>query len=159
MMIALDELAKFLVRAKMQTYAGDGNELQPQRPGFKELEYVEGDLTYRDSYAGYFFASGQEIVRHKNIPIWAMAYSGGMLREYHGNKEFAKKTFIFLKKVLGKVETKKPFRGPKIFSDSGFLYKNYSQGDISDFKGTEHIFYKRKEVFRQNYIGGVIILK
>jgi hypothetical protein len=27
------------------------------------------------------------------------------------------------------------------------------------FKGTEHIFYKGEEVFRQNYIGGLILPK
>ena len=39
MNINLKELAVFLVTAKTKTYAGDGNEIDPQRPGFRELEY------------------------------------------------------------------------------------------------------------------------
>ena len=56
MKIDLEQLAKFLVKAKVQTYASDGKEIEPQRPGFKELEFKEEDWEYRDSYAGFFFA-------------------------------------------------------------------------------------------------------
>ena len=44
MKIDLKKLAKFLVKAKINTYAGGGREVSPQRPGFKELEFIEGDL-------------------------------------------------------------------------------------------------------------------
>lgn len=37
-MIDFQELAGFIVRAKIQTYAGDGKDVAPQRPGFNELE-------------------------------------------------------------------------------------------------------------------------
>ena len=155
----INELVEFLLEAKVNSYAGGGAELKPQRPGFKELEFSKGDWEYRDSYCGFFFAPGQEIVRYKGKPVWAMAYSGGMLSEYHGNKDFAKQTFTFLKKCLALVELSRPFRGPTNFKDGDFEYKDANNGDISDFSGTEHIYYKGKEVFRQHYIGGYIIPK
>jgi len=159
MKISLEELANFLVKAKCKTYAGDGTEVFPQRPGFKELEYKEGDWEYRDSYAGFYFAPGQEIVRFQGTPVWAMAYSGGMRPEHHGNKEFAKQTFTFLKKALSRVEVTRPFRGPENFHDGDYEYSDSSEGDITDFKGTERILHQGKEVFRQDYIGGLILPK
>jgi hypothetical protein len=30
----IQQLAKFLIKAKVEAYAGDGEELVPQRPGF-----------------------------------------------------------------------------------------------------------------------------
>ncbi|HLD49515.1 MAG TPA: DUF5680 domain-containing protein [archaeon] len=159
MEINLEELARFLVKAKSRTYAGDGKEIPPQRPGFKELEYVEGNLEYRDSYAGFYFAPGQEIVRLQGRPVWAMAYSGGMRPEYHGQRDFAKQTFTFLKQALSIVEESRPFRGPENFRDGEWEYTDTSEGDITDFKGTEHILFQGKEVFRQHYIGGLILPK
>ncbi len=159
MKINLEELSTFLDKAKVQAYAGEGKEIPSQRPDFKELEFSEGDYVYRDSYAGFFFAPGQEVVRFKGKPIWAMAYSGGMLPEYHGDVKFAKQTFTFLKQCLLRIEEARPFRGPKNFKEGDFEYKDASVGNVSDFSGTEHIFYRGKEVFRQHYIGGLIISK
>jgi hypothetical protein len=153
----LKKLANFLVKAKKQTYAGEGKEVDPQRPGFKELEYSDGDYVYRDSYIGFFSAPGQEIVRFKGVAIWSMAYSGGMRQEYHNNTEFAEKVFTFLKKVLFRVTEDMPFRGPKNFKEGDFEYINEFEGDITSFKGHEKILLKGKEVFSQDYIGGLIV--
>lgn len=159
MKIDIDNLISFLIRAKSQTYAGGGKEIAPQRPDFKELEYKEGNWEYRDSYTGFYFAPGQEVVRFKGQPIWIMAYSGGMNPEYHGNMIFAKQTFIFLKKALLRAGKSKPFRGPENFREGDYEYRNSTEGDVKDFKGTERIFYKGKEVFRQHYMGGLILPK
>ncbi len=159
MKINTNELAKFLVKAKKETYAGDGKELEPQRPSFRELEYKEGDWEYRDSYSGFYFAPGQEIVRYQGVPVWVMAYSGGMLKEYHGNFEFAKNAFNILKKALMLVNEERPFRGPLNLKENDYEYIDKSDGDITDFKGEEVILFKGKIVFRQYYIGGLIIPK
>ena len=159
MKINLKELAKFLVKAKVEGYAGSGKEVRPQRPNFKELEFKKGNYYYRDSYSGFFFAPGQEIVSFKNKPIWAMAYSGGMNFKYHGNYNFAKEVFNFLKKALSKVPVSKPFRGPNRLKEGNFLYVSSINGGIKDFCGCEKIFYKGKLVFKQYYIGGLIVNK
>lgn len=156
----LKELSEFLVDAKKKTYANiDAKEIKAQRPQFKELEYKKGKWEYRDSYCGFFFAPGQEIVRYNKQPVWAMAYSGGMNKKYHGNIAFAKEIFGFLKSALTKVNTKMPYRGPKSYSLGNYKYTNNVKGNITDFSGTEKIFYKEKEVFKQEYIGGLIIPK
>jgi len=157
MEINLKELSQFLVKAKIQTYAGDGKKISPQRSGFKEIEFSNGDWYYRDSYCGFYSAPGQEVVRYKGKPIWMMSYSGGMKKKYHGNFEFAKQTYDFLKEALKRVDESKPFRGPDNFKKGDYEYISKVEGDVKSFVGTEKIFYKGEEVFRQNYIGGLIV--
>ena len=153
------KLAEFLVRAKRAAYAGDGIEILAERLGFKELEFIDGYWEYRDSYSGFFSAPGQEIVRYLGEPVWAMAYYGGMRKEFFGDEALATKTFEFLKEVLQQVEPSKPYRGPSEFRRSEWFYHCSITGDITDFLGQEHILLNEHEVFRQNYIGGLIISK
>ncbi len=159
--IDLEELAKFLVKAKKNAYAGSGKEITSQRPGFKELEFSQGEWNYRDSYCGFFCAPGQEIVRFQDIPVWAMSYDGGVSKIVRtDNTDYAKRIFSFLKKALSKVTEANPFRGPEVFEEENFCYINdVEDGNITRFKGVEHILEKDIEVFRQNYIGGLIISK
>lgn len=158
-MIDLKELAKFLVKAKIGSYAGDGSEVEPQRPDFRELKFIEGDWEYRDSYYGFYMAPGQEIVRFRGIPVWHMAYSGGMVKVYQGDFDFSKQTFEFLKKALKLVKEDKPYRGPENLKEGDYEYTSKVEGDIDWFKGNEKILFKGEVVFKQDYIGGLVIDK
>jgi len=159
MKISLNELANFIIEAKKNTYAIGNKNVVSERKNFDELEYNKGKWNYRDSYYGFFRAPGQEFVRFEDEPIWAMAYNGGMREEFLDDIDFAKKTYSFLKKALALVDKKRPFRGPTNFKEGDFVYEDSSIGDLKEFKGTEIIFYKGKEVFRQDYIGGIVINK
>lgn len=160
MEITLKKLAEFLVKAKINTYAStDRMKIEPERPDFDELEYKEENLSYRDSYCGFFQAPGMEVVRLKNRPIWTMAYSGGMLKEFQKDSDFAKQVFNFLKQALKKITIEMPFRGPKNLKTGSWYYTNEVFGDIKRFRGHEKIFFKGKEVFSQDYIGGIVIDK
>ena len=110
-----------------------------------------------DSYAGHFFAPGQEIVYYKGVPVWAMAYAGGMEFQYHGDEDLAHETFVFLKKALLAMDPEKPYRGPEHFGEGEWKYISILEGDIKDFIGNEKIYYKSDLVFEQNFIGGVIV--
>ena len=156
---SLQDLARFLVKAKKNTYAGDGKEVSSQRPDFDELEFIEGDFEYRDSYFGLYQAPGQEVVRYKGKPVWLMAYSGGMKKQYHKDLDFAEQTYAFLRKVLSQVEESKPFRGPDSFKEEDYEYINKVEGDITQFKGRESILYKGEEVFIHDYIGELVVSK
>jgi len=151
----LEELAAFLIKAKRATYAGDGREVKPQRPGFKELEFSEGDFNYRDSYTGFYAAPGQEIVRFKGVPVWSMAYDGEIGKQFRNAIAF--KVYAFLKKALMQVEETKPFRGPEYFEEGNFVYINEVVGDITRFTGREKILLSNIEAFKQNYFGGLIL--
>lgn len=155
--INLDGLKEFLFEANAHGYGGESKEVKPQRPGFDELEYKKGDWYFRDSYAGHYYAPGQEIVYFQDEPVWAMAYSGGMMPSYHGDVEMTRMTITFLKKALMAMEKNLPFRGPKLLEEGDWRYESKVNGDVSDFSGVERIYFKNEVVFKQNFIGGLII--
>lgn len=159
MQITKEKLANFLVRAKVAAYAGDGKELEPERKDFKELEYTEGDLYYRDSYVGAYRAPGQEVVRESGKPIWIMSYDGGMVEKYYGDKETESQAIVVLKEALKAVTPDIPYRGPKELVKEDWRYVNEIEGDIKGFKGNEKIFHGDELVFEQNYIGGLVVGK
>lgn len=72
----LADLSHFIVEANLNTWAADGAEVEPQRPGYKELEYQDGLWRLRDSYTGYFRAPGMTTVYYKGSPAWTMMYGG-----------------------------------------------------------------------------------
>ena len=71
----------FLVNAKRQTYAAQGDDatVTPLLPGSRQLEYREGVLLYRDIYFGGASFVGQETVYDGPTPVWAMGYAGGVI--------------------------------------------------------------------------------
>ncbi len=160
-MLSLKELNIFLGKATLATYAGGGPEMDPEEPGFKELEFTENEWYYKDSYAGFFQSWGRETVWHNKKPLWTQIYGGGIEKSFQDNTEFAHLTFNFLKKALSAGEKKKRFqpRGPKEFIDKDWQYKSDWQGDISKFNGHEQILFKNKIVFTHTFLGGLIITR
>ena len=114
--LSKDELFEFIDRAGKATYAGGGKEVkEPERAGFIELEYSEGDFSYRDSYTGYIRSRGTETVRYKSKPIWTSLYGGGMIES---KEDLAHETFELLKKAM--LQDEKGYlslRGPHQFKD------------------------------------------
>ncbi len=145
------KLEEFLVKAKKNTYAGNGEGKKP-RDCSKELSFKEGTWEYRDKYFGFNPFAGQEVIWKNNKPVWIMNYRG----EVFGDSVSAKEIYEFLKKCLGLVKKDFPFRGPKNFKTRDFKYLNSKEGDISDFKGVEKIFFQGEEVYQLNYHGGFI---
>lgn len=149
------QLFKFIDRAGKATYAGGGKEeANPERSGFIELTYSEGDFSYRDSYTGYYRSRGMEVVRLQGKPAWTASYGGGMVE---GKEELADKCFEFLKKAMSSDEKNfQSFRGPHSFSDSDWNYSYKQEGDVLESSGYEEIKYKGELIFFHRMIGGVI---
>jgi hypothetical protein len=157
MQLDSNKLKDFLYKANANGYASNEARILPERPGFKELEYREGEWYFRDSYAGHFCAPGQEIVYHKDQPIWAMSYNGGMKKEYHSDDYFTDETLKFLKEALLAMDKDKPYRGPSNYRRDEWWYISKVKGEIDDLIGNEKIYNNNKLVFEQNFIGGMII--
>ena len=156
----LNELAKFLVKAKKNAWAGDANEVEPTRLGFKRHVWKEGDWEYEDEYTGHYCAPGQEFAKFQGRRVWAMSYDGGMKEEYWGNREYPKYIFEHLKKALLLVTEDRPFRGPSIYEEGDLSYHCAVEGDIKRFLVGEFITDDRGKPFRvftQNCIGGLVI--
>ncbi|MEK6820745.1 MAG: DUF5680 domain-containing protein [Nanoarchaeota archaeon] len=165
--VDLAKLRTFIVRAKKNCYAGEGEETR-LADGSKCLVFQDGDFYYTDNYDGYYQAPGTELVRWQRADgqrIWQMSYSGGMLSPNFWN--FAHETYEFLKKTLTQISPEKPFRGPEPgFREGDFEY--FASTDTSEclwgenftrFAGREKIEYKDTTVFSQDYVGGLVIPK
>lgn len=155
----ISQLKKFLFNANANGYANNEQRIMPQRPNFKELDYIEGDWYFRDSYTGWYQAPGQEVVYYKDKPVWVMAYSGGIKPEYQQNEKLTEETFIFLKEALLKMDPEKPYRGPINYKRDEWCYISKVKGDVKDLLGNEKIYFRNDLVFEQNFIGGMVINK
>lgn len=155
----LTDLNRFHGLATKATYASvKGVDIEPQRKGFRELEYSEGDWYYRDSYTGFLRSWGQEVIYYQNKPVWTCLYGGGMEPD-NMQEPFALETFSFLKKALSSGDKTHQFqpRGPEEFNDNAWQYECDVQGDISVFDGLETITFQDVVVFTHRFHGGLVI--
>jgi len=150
--IKVKQLRKFLVKAKINTYAS-GTKAAVLRDGSKELVFSEGNLSYRDRYFGENPFIGQELVFYKHKSLWGMNYYGYAAPSKNVS---LKDLYAFLREALKRVDEETPFRGPKYYRYGFFKYINNVKGDISQFDGIEKIFYKENEVYKLLYHGGFI---
>lgn len=143
-----EKVIDFLIRAKKSTYAGKGDETKPSRPNSHDLEYIEDDLKYIDTYLGGKQFSGEEALWKNNVPFWAMNYTGRVLsEEFSGN---------FLKEVLRLVTKDNPYRGPIIYQRGQYKYHCIINGDFKWFQGYEEIYYNNSKTYECFFHGGKI---
>jgi hypothetical protein len=146
----MEKTIDFLLRAKKATYAGNGPKMQSSRPNSHDLEYIEGELKYIDTYLGGEKFSGEETLWQDDIPFWSMNYCGRVLGDgFSGD---------FLKEALSKVERDQPFRGPSEYTKDAFSYKCVVEGDFHWFKGFEVMFFNDEKVYECMFHGGAICL-
>jgi Domain of unknown function (DUF5680) len=151
-------LAAFLVEAKRRTYAGlddDATVSTPVIAGSKQLEYNDGELSYRDIYFGMAYFVGQEVVTDKQRAIWSMSYAGGVSPELTDRDQFLG-VYAFLRKALLCIGEDRPFRGPSRFEQGSYRYVDTSEGELSEFHGTERIYLEGMPVYVLRYSGGII---
>jgi hypothetical protein len=147
------ELSKFLVKAKIATYASEGeaNE-RVLEDGAKELIFEDGEFKYRDRYYGFNPFIGEEIVWKNGKIVWSMNYYGKIVSDVVSAKEI----YEFLKMAMRQVKEDRPFRGPNNFKSGDFEYIDESSGDVNDFFGTEKILFKGQEIYKLIYHGGIV---
>lgn len=144
----MEEVIQFLLRAKRATYAGKGPESKSTRPKSHDLEYVENDLKYIDTYLGGEKFAGEEALWKNDVPFWAMNYCGRVIAEgFDGD---------CLKEVLSHVQEDMPYRGPREYKKDGFLYKCTVNGDFEWFQGFEEIYLNGKKIYECMFHGGAI---
>jgi hypothetical protein len=147
------DLCKFLVEAKISTYAsGDKSKLIKEKDKSTSVYYSAGDWLYHDNYFGGEPFGGREAVFFKNQPVYLMVYYGLVL----DSGIPIKKIYGFLQQALKLIPEDKPFRGPAFLKEGDFEYKNFFEGEIENFSGEEVIYYQRKEVFKTEYLGGLV---
>ena len=74
---SLNELYQFIKKASASCYAGGGRPVEkPEREGFIEYKFTDGDWDYGDSFTGSNLSWGSEVVRYQGKPIWMCSYGG-----------------------------------------------------------------------------------
>lgn len=143
------ETIAFLIRAKKKTYAGGGVKAAvSSRPDSHDLIYEENDFKYIDSYLGGRCFSGEEAMWRKNVPFWAMNYSGRVT----GDKFEAD----FLKSALLNVPENMPYRGPRCFKKGLYTYLCEVEGRPEWFHGSEKILYCKTKIYECLFHGGMV---
>ena len=152
-MIDLDELERFVVLAKRQTYVGDGVRAEPSRAGSHDLTFGDGAWGYRDSYFGGTDFIGQETVWLDGEPVWAMNYYGTITRPELIDAARAGAT---IKAALGAMYAQGRFLGGWEWSGPHGVYRDGSTGDVTHFTGRETIAVDGTEAYALDYHGGLI---
>lgn len=141
-----EEIIDFLIKAKKSTYAGAGGETKASRPNSHDLEYVEGDLKYIDTYLGGEKFLGEEALWKNDVPFWSMNYAGRVLSdEFSGS---------FLKEALRLVPKDNPYRGPIMYQRGQYKYHCVINGDFKWFQGYEEIYFNNDKTYECYFHGG-----
>ena len=152
----INQLSKFLVKAKISAYASSGEGGEKLLPdGGKEFEFRKEELKYRDRYFGFNPFVGQEVVFQDRKIVWGMNYHGKVVSKIISPKQ----VYQFLQRALRKILKDKPFRGPRRLKKDNFQYFNKVKGAVEKFEGEEKIFYKGKLVYKLIYHGGIVLEK
>lgn len=149
----IDKLEKFIVEAKIQTYAGGGKRVAPCRVDAYDLSYDDEDWSYRDSYFGGTDFIGQEAVWKSGKAIWAMNYYGYILRADLMDSE---RSGQIIKSALSALYTEGRFLGGFEYRHGEFLYCDAVSGDHKHFHGLETISLGDVVVYELRYHGGLI---
>jgi hypothetical protein len=138
----------FLVKAKKNGYASYSNQVK-ESDGSYSTRFEEGDFKFHDNFFGGEPFAGREVVWYKNKPYWMVVYYGADTTE----NELSIPT---LTKALSNMPDDFPARGPKNLKNGDFQYKNKWQGNIEKFYGEEIICKNGKQIYKANYMGGLV---
>jgi len=146
------DLQKFLIAANKSGYAsGEDRKWIKEKDGSTTIPFQSGDWKMHDNFFGGEPYGGRLVVSHKNKPVWIMVYYGWV-------KEGVETDSVYkvLRSALAKMPDEAPFRGPKEYKDSTFIYKNTWQGNVEKYSGEEKISQSGKLIYKANYLGGLI---
>jgi len=151
------QLAKFLIKAKKQTYASGGEaEIASSRKGSHDYEYSDGNMTYHDTYFGGLKFIGEEVVYSVDgRPVWGMNYRGETLRPDMSEAAMDAALRPALS-MVGEDTDVIPVRGPRSFERDGYVYEFDAKGTLEGFSGEETISKDGEVIYRLNCNGGRI---
>lgn len=155
MKIDKKKLREFLINTEKVGYAsGDKAKKIKEKDQSKTIIFKKGDWKCHDNYFGGEPYGGREVIFYKNQPVYMMVYYGWV------NKSVGdfKRVYKFLQEALS-IKSQNDLlwiRGPKKYTNNGFIYKNNFQGTIENFFGEEIIKLKGKKLYEAKYVGGLI---
>jgi len=151
--LSLSALHTFIIRAKAATYVGGGEKIAACRTASHDLQFLDGDWSYLDSYFGGTDFIGEEAVWYAGEPVWAMNYYGYILRSELITPAQAG---TMIKASLAHMYAENRFLGGFQYSQDGFTYFDTSRGELSRFTGREWIERAGVKAYELVYHGGLI---
>ncbi|HEX2995736.1 MAG TPA: DUF5680 domain-containing protein [Anaerolineales bacterium] len=149
----LNQLEQFIVFAKSKTYVGDGQKLLPYRLDSHDLQVIDGEWSYHDSYFGGADFLGQEIVYYQHTAVWGMNYYGMLLQP---DRITAAEIGQMINKSLTRMYAEGRFLGGFEHAENELRYVDQSEGPVSRFTGKEVIYLNGDLVYQLHYHGGMI---
>lgn len=148
------ELADFLNEANKSAYANkDTPKTTSTREKSEDYHFEKGGLIYHDTYFGARDFIGEEVVYKDGEPVWAMNYYGFILKPKASTKEVYS---ILRSALIQEYNDILPVRGPREYKEGESMYRNYSEGSLERFTGTEEIGLNGEKVYTCWYHGGSI---
>lgn len=153
----LQQLAKFLIEAKKQTYAsGDEAKVASSRKASNDYEYTDGQMTYHDTYFGGVRFMGEEVVYNsEGQPKWGMNYRGETLRPDMSEAAMDAVLRPALS-MVGEDTDIIPVRGPHRFDRDGYVYECVIEGTLESFSGKETVSKDGEVIYCLSCNGGMI---
>jgi hypothetical protein len=152
-LLDLNALHDFIVRAKAATYVGSGQKLLPYRLGSHDLQLIDGDWAYHDSYVGDSDFMGEEIVYYQRQVVWGMNYFGYLLQPDRISSAQAGQV---IKVSLTRLYEEGRFLGGFEYTVDDLRYVDTNKGDVQLFHGKEWIEREGQIVYELLYHGGLI---
>jgi hypothetical protein len=153
MSLSLDALHAFIIRAKAATYVGSGRKLLPYRLGSYDLQFLDGDWAYHDSYLGESDFIGEEIVYYQNHVVWGMNYFGYILQP---DQITSAQAGTVIKASLTRLYQEGRFLGSFEHTVDDLRYVDTNEGDFQLFHGKEWIEREVQIVYELLYHGGLV---
>jgi hypothetical protein len=152
-MIDLNELRRFLVKAKKSTYASGNESIKTkENDNSTTLVFVDGDFKYHDNYFGGEPYGGREVVFYQGAPVYMMVYYGFVTKDASD----VNNVYSVLQKALSLIPEDHPYRGPTKFKEGDYQYSNEYKGEVDSFSGQELIEHNGKIIYEASYIGGLV---
>ena len=151
--LSIPELHTFIVRAKAATYVGGGAKIPSCRPASHDLQFVEGEWAYLDSYFGGTDFIGEEAVWYIGKPVWVMNYYGYILKPEFITPAQAGQ---MIKASLSLMYAEGRFLGGFQNSEDHFTYFDTSVGGFDRFTGREWIEHDGIKAYELVYHGGLV---
>jgi len=145
-------LRLFLIDTNKVGYAsGDVKKWLKESDGSTTILFEKGSWKYHDNFFGGEPYGGRIIVFYGGKPFWMMVYYGWV--EKRAN---IKSVYGILRNALLRMPEDYPFRGPREYRESEFVYTNLWQGELEKFSGEENITHKSELIYKANYVGGYV---
>ncbi len=147
-----EALRQFLLESNRAGYAaGEKKHWIKEADVSTTIPYESGEWRSHDNFFGGEPYGGRVVVFYRGKPVWIMVYYGWVAEGIETNPVYAA-----LRRALERMPEESPFRGPKEYSEDGYVYTNDWTGDLKQFSGEEKIFSQDVPVYKANYMGGLV---